>query len=203
MKTRLLMGLLALTLTFSSAAAELDLAAAAMSGMEASFTHRFTAKGFKNSQVEHGTVAFGPLPRMKWSYTSPERKLFVFDGTTSWFYVPGDRQVTTGRVTDARKREIPFLLIGDPAARQKHFEVREVKRGRSVVTTLKPRDGASIVRSVDVTTSASTHRIERIEYVDRDGNRTSFELSGYKARTLAADAFRFTPPAGVEVIRAD
>lgn len=198
------MGLLAVSLFGATAsAAELDLAAAAMAGTEANFTHRFTAKGFRNSQVEHGTVVFGTLPRMKWSYTSPEKKLFVFDGSTSWFYVPGDRQVTTGRVNDARKREIPFLLLGDPAARQKYFDVRENRRGRSIVTTLKPRDTAAVVRSVDVTTSASTHRIERIEYVDRDGNRTSFDLSGYRTRAAGAEAFRFSPPAGVEVIRAD
>ena len=190
-------------LPFQAIAAELDLAAAAMSGTEASFTHRFTARGFKTSQVEHGTVAFGPLPKMKWSYTSPEKKLFVFDGSTSWFYVPADRQVTTSRVTEARKQEIPFLLLGDPAARQKHFEVRETRRGARVVTTLRPRAGGALVRSVDVTTSAATHQIERIEYVDRDGNRTSFDLSGYHRRPLAGDAFQFSPPAGVQVIRAD
>lgn len=194
---------LAAAVPLTAATGELDRAAAAMSGTEASFTHQFTPKGFKTSQVERGTVVFGSMPRMKWTYTSPERKVFVFDGSTSWFYVPEDRQVTTSRITDARKREIPFLLIGDPAARGKHFEVREARRGGRVVITLRPRDTSSVVRSVDVTTSAETHRIERIEYVDRDGNRTSFELSGYHRRAAAADEFRFSPPAGVQVVRAD
>jgi len=186
-----------------AAPVELDRAAAAMSGMEASFTHRFTAKGFKNSQVESGSVVFGALPAMRWSYSKPEQKLFVFDGSNSWFYVPADKQVTQGRVTDARKRELPFLLLGDPAARDKHFVVKQQNRGGSVVTTLQPREKGSLVRTVTVTIAPSTHLIQRIEYTDRDGNHTSFDFSGYHRRAASAGTFSFSPPAGVQVIRAD
>jgi outer membrane lipoprotein carrier protein len=198
-----LAALLSVALGVTAAPIELDRAAAAMSGMEASFSHRFTAKGFKTSQVENGTVVFGALPKMRWSYASPEQKLFVFDGTNSWFYVPGDKQVTTGRVTDARRRELPFLLIGDPAARERVFVVKEQKRGGNVVTTLQPRDKASVIRTVTVTIAPSTHLIQRIDYTDRDGNQTSFSFSGYHRRAAAADTFTFAPPAGVQVIRAD
>ena len=187
----------------SAAEIELDRAAAAMSGMEASFTHRFTAKGFKNPQVESGSVVFGALPMMRWTYTRPEEKLFVFDGSSSWFYVPADKQVTLGRVNDARKRELPFLLLGDPAARERYFVVKQQNRGGSVVTTLTPRDKASIVRTVTVTIAPSTHLIQSIDYTDRQGNRTSFSFSGYHRRAASAGTFRFDPPAGVQVIRAD
>jgi outer membrane lipoprotein carrier protein len=168
------------------AASALDNAARAMSGMEASFTHRFTAKGFKTSQVENGTVVFGALPKMRWSYSKPEQKLFVFDGTSSWFYVPADKQVTLGRVTEARKRELPFLLLG-----------------KSIVTTLQPRDKSAVVKTVSVTIAPSTNLIQRIEYTDRDGNHTAFDFSGYHKRAASADTFTFKPPAGVQVINAD
>ena len=181
----------------------LDNAAKAMSGMEASFSHRFTAKGFKTAQSESGTVIFGDLPRMRWTYTAPEAKTFVFDGTSSWFYVPADKQVTTGRVTESRKRELPFLLIGDPASRDRAFVVKEQKRGSSVVTTLTPRAKGSIMRSVTVTIAPATNLIQSIEYSDRDGNRTSFHFSGYHKRAASADLFRFTAPAGVQVVNAD
>jgi outer membrane lipoprotein carrier protein len=189
--------------TLTAAPLELDRAASAMSGMEASFTHRFTAKGFKNAQVESGSVVFGALPMMRWSYAHPEEKLFVFDGTTSSFYVPGDKQVTVGRVTEARRRELPFLLIGDPIARDRAFAVRQQSKGGAIVTTLQPRDASSLVRAVTVTISASTHLISGIEYTDREGNQTSFDFSGYHRRAAPAELFRFNPPAGVQVIRAD
>lgn len=186
-----------------AATIELDRAAAAMNGMEASFTHRFTAKGFKTSQVESGSVVFGDLPKMRWSYASPEKKVFVFDGTNSWFYVPADKQVTQGRVSDARKRELPFLLLGDAAARDKHFVVKQQKRGANIVTTLSPRDPRALVRAVTVTINPSTHLIQAIDYTDREGNRTSFSFSGYHRRAASTDTFTFRPPAGVQVIRAD
>jgi chaperone LolA len=195
--------LLFAALTVQAAPIALDNAAKAMSGMEASFTHRFTAKGFKTSQSESGTVVFGDLPRMRWSYTAPEKKVFVFDGTNSWFYVPADKQVTTGRVTEARKRELPFLLIGDPVARDRAFVVKQQNRGGKIVTTLQPRDKSSIMRSVTVTIAPSTNLIQSIDYTDRDGNSTSFHFSGYHKRAASADTFRFSAPAGVQVINAD
>ena len=189
--------------SLAAAPLELDRAASAMSGMEASFTHRFTAKGFKTSQIENGSVVFGKLPAMRWSYSAPEQKLFVFDGSNSWFYVPGDKQVTVARVDDARKRELPFLLLGDTSARDKYFSVKEQKRGNAVVTTLQSRNPSALVKSVTVTIAPTTHLIQRIEYADREGNRTSFDFSGYHRRAASADTFRFAPPAGVQVIRAD
>ena len=205
MNLRVITFSIALLIAAAAGAAEIELdrAAAAMSGMEASFTHRFTAKGFRNSQVESGSVVFGDLPKMRWSYSTPEKKLFVFDGAQSWFYVPADRQVTLGRVTDARKRELPFLLLGDAAARDRHFIVKQQSRRGAVVTTLQPRDVRALVRSVTVTIDPATHLIRRIEYADREGNRTSFDFSGYRRRTASADTFRFDAPAGVQVIRAD
>ncbi|HEX2061360.1 MAG TPA: outer membrane lipoprotein chaperone LolA [Thermoanaerobaculia bacterium] len=198
-----LMSALLLAVPAQAATFELDRAAAAMSGMEASFTHRFTAKGFKNAQVESGTVVFGKLPAMRWSYSKPEEKLFVFDGNNSWFYVPADKQVTVGRVDDARKRELPFLLLGDAAARDQHFVVKEQKRGNAIVTTLQPRNKAAAVKSVTVTIAPSTHLIQSIAYTDRDGNQTQFSFSGYHRRAAPAGTFTFAPPAGVQVVRAN
>ena len=186
-----------------AAPAELDRAAAAMAGTEASFTHSFTPKGFKNSQIERGTVTFGAPPMMRWSYTAPDQKLFVFDGSRSWFYVPADRQVTVSSVDDARKRELPFLLLGDAAARNKHFVLKERTQRGAVVTTLQSRNAAAAIRTVTLTTDAATHQVRRIEYSDRDGNRTAFDFSGYHPQRASADTFRFTPPAGVQIIKAD
>jgi chaperone LolA len=139
---------------------------------------------------------------MRWSYTSPESKLFVFDGNKSWFYVPADKQVTVGVIDDARKRELPFLLIGDPAARDRYFLVKESQRGGAVMTTLQPRDRGAMVRDITVTSDASTHTISRIDYSDREGNRTSFDLSGYHPAAAGAETFHFTPPAGTQVVNA-
>jgi outer membrane lipoprotein carrier protein len=193
------------TLLFATAinAAEIDKAPAAIAGKQAVFTQRFTPKGFKNAQVESGTVLFGALPQMRWTYSKPEEKLFVFDGSRSWFYVPADKQVTIASLDGQKRRDLPFLVIGDPAARARSFVVKEQTRGGDVITTLQPRDASGLLRSIAVTTSAATHLIQSVEYTDREGNRTVFELSGYHPAPASADVFRFSPPAGVQTVNAD
>ncbi len=192
---------LVLLLVISTAAAyasEIDKAAAAMAGTEASFTQRFTPKGFTRSQVENGTVVFGPLPMMRWTYAKPEEKVFVFDGTNSWFYVAADKQVTVAQIDDRRRSELPFLLIGDAAARTRLFDVKE--SGNRI--TLQPKSASGAIRSVALTIAPATHLIQQLEYSDREGNRTVFEFSGFQRRATPADLFRFTAPAGVQIVNA-
>jgi chaperone LolA len=191
---------LSLSLAIPLHAAELDRAAAALAGNEARFTQQFTPKGFKTAPAESGTVIFGTLPMMRWTYTRPEEKLFVFDGGHSWFYVPADKQVTVTALDAARRSELPFLLIGDPAARDRNFVVRESARGGSTVVTLQPRSASAMIRSVVVTIAADTHLIRRVDYTDREGNQTSFELADMHKRAVSNDLFHFTPPAGVQVV---
>lgn len=194
--------ILALTLTASTAsAAELDRAAAALAGTQAQFTQRFTPKGFKNSQVDSGSVVFGTLPMMRWNYTRPEEKVFVFDGTRSWFYLPAEKQVTVTSVDEQRRGELPFLVIGDPSARERRFLVREASQGGSTITTLQARDASAMIRTITITIVPGTHAIQRVSYSDRDGNETTFDFSGFTKKTVTADFFHFTPPAGVEVVQ--
>jgi outer membrane lipoprotein carrier protein len=181
--------------------AELDRAAATLAGTEAQFSQRFTPKGFKNSQVESGTVVFGSLPMMRWSYSRPEQKVFVFDGHRSWLYIPAEKQVTVATLDEERRSELPFLVIGDPAARDRHFVVRETTQGSSIVTTLQPRAASAMIRNVTITIAAATHVIQRVTYTDREGNETTFDFSNSSRRNVTPDFFRFTPPTGVEVVQ--
>jgi len=198
MRTTLLV--ISLTLAVSLRAAEIDRAAAALAGTEATFTQSFTPKGFTKPQTESGTVVFGTLPMMRWSYASPEEKLFVFDGERSWFYVPGDKQVTVTRLDGARRAELPFLLVGDSAARDKNFVTSEKTQGNVVVSRLTPRSASAMIRSISVEIDRNTHLIRRVAYTDREGNQTAFNLTFRRKRPEAAAFFRFIPPAGVQVV---
>ena len=198
-KAILLISFIALS-SLAAGAAELDRIAAAAAGSEASFTQRFTPKGFSNAQTESGSVIFGPLPVMRWSYAAPEEKIFVFDGKRSWFYVPSDKQVTVASIDDDKRAELPFLLIGDASARERLFNIKESASGSNIVTTLQPKSGSAQIRSVTVTSSASTHALQRIEYSDRDGNRTTFDFSGFHKRSTTPALFTFTAPEGVQTV---
>lgn len=178
----------------------LELAVHSSSGWKADFTQRFTPHGFKTAQVERGTVVFGPAPRMRWNYSAPEAKTFVFDGTTSWLYSPADRQVTVTRLDESHKREIPFLLISDPASLHRHFTIQERVREGLVVAEVRPRSRSAAVREVTVWIDATGNRIRSLAYTDRQGNRTVFDFAAYRKAAKSDLAFQFTPPPGVDVV---
>jgi chaperone LolA len=182
-------------------AAELDRAAASLAGTEADFVQSFTPKGFRNSQTESGVVVFGELPRMRWEYQKPEAKLFVFDGVQSWFYLPEDKQVTVSKLDDARRRELPFLVIGDSAERSREFDLTERQEHGTIIASLQPKGEAAMIRDITITILQSDHTIRKVQYADREGNRTIFSFSGFRKHAATPETFRFEPPRDVQVVQ--
>jgi chaperone LolA len=168
-------------------------------GTQAEFVQRFTPKGFKKEQVERGSVLFGSAPQMRWNYTAPDQKLFVFDGQTSWFYTPAERQVLVTRLDDAARRNLPFAFLWDPAA-SRAYEVTERNEQDAVRIRMKSKDGRAELREIDLLVARNNSLIRRLEYTDRQGNRTVFEFSNFRRSNPSADQFRFVAPRGVEVV---
>lgn len=194
--------LIALSLSATVASAsELDRAVAVLPGTQAQFSQKFTPRGFRTAQTESGSVVFGTPPLMRWSYVKPEEKLFVFDGARSWFYVPAEKQATVTSLDASRRGELPFLILGDPSARARNFDVRESRRGKSLVTTLQPKAAGAAIRNIAVSIDPATHLLQRLEYTDRDGNQTAFEFSLFQKISAPDETFHFTAPAGVHVIQ--
>jgi outer membrane lipoprotein carrier protein len=146
-------------------------------------------------------VIFGASPKMRWAYAKPEAKTFVFDGATSWFYVPSDRQVSVNRLSEKDRQGLPFLLLADASALSKNYVVKESRRGDVVTTNLTSRDPASMIRQITVTTSARARTVSKLEYSDRQGNKTEFTFSGYQKVASSPEQFTFVAPAGVQVVR--
>lgn len=172
-----------------------------MSGRQAEFIHSFTPKGFKNAQVERGSVVFGAPPMMRWSYVAPEEKVFVFDGTTSWLYSKADQQVTVNQLTDQNRKNLPFLFLADPKKIADHYRMRERASGIWVVSTLKALDKEAAVQEIEALFSSEDYLIRKLQYVDRQGNKTVFELNAFRPAKTTAETFLFKPPAGVEVVK--
>lgn len=182
------------------AAGELERAIKAMSGTQANFVQKFTLKGFKKEQRESGKVIFGAPPQMRWSYAGAERRVFVFDGTTSWLYTPGDKQVVVRTLSDGEKRELPLAFLWNGGS-TRNYNVRESRSGNSIQVRLAPKSGSAPLKDIRLNIDARDHRIRTLDYTDRNGNRTVFEFSGYSTAATSGDTFRFQPPAGVTVVK--
>jgi len=182
------------------AVAILTKAVAATNQTKADFTQRFTPKGFSREQVEAGSVVFGRLPEMRWSYTTPESKTFVFDGTTSWFYSAEDQQLTIHKLTDGEKRDLPLVVLSDPAQGLSAYEITSKQTGTTVRIELRPKDSAATIRNCVVTVDAARGTISGLEWDDREGNHTVFEFTTLGPAEIGPDSFRFEAPPGTEVV---
>ncbi|MGK2859486.1 MAG: LolA family protein [Thermoanaerobaculia bacterium] len=165
-------------------------------GSSAQFVQKFLPKGFKKEKVERGSVVFGELPTMRWTYAEPERKEFVFDGITSWLWVPADRQVTVHELTEDERAALPFFALSDPSRIDAQFTMSTSGR----TTTLKARDRNAMLAEIRVEAS-SDGRLSKLRYVDSQGNATTFEFSGFTPSKAGRESFTFVPPAGADVVR--
>ena len=58
--------------------------------LQACFTETYSGAGL--TRTESGTLLLKKPGRMRWDYEQPRPKLFITDGSTAWFYVPGERR---------------------------------------------------------------------------------------------------------------
>src|SRR6185503_14502962 len=59
----------------------------------ADFVQTYKSAALGRELVERGTLQLKRPGRMRWEYVHPEKKTFVSDGKSFYFYVPAERQV--------------------------------------------------------------------------------------------------------------
>jgi outer membrane lipoprotein carrier protein len=93
-----------------SLAARVDRRYDHMHTLQARFTETYTGAGM--SRTESGTLLLKKPGRMRWDYGQPRPKLFLSDGQTAWFYVPGERQArrTPVKQLDDLRSPLRYLL---------------------------------------------------------------------------------------------
>jgi outer membrane lipoprotein-sorting protein len=78
--------------------------------LKAVFLERYS-EGRQQVRVESGTAYFSRPGRMRWEYEEPEKKLFLTDGKTAWFYVPSDHTVTRAPMKESSDWRTPLALL--------------------------------------------------------------------------------------------
>jgi outer membrane lipoprotein carrier protein len=177
-----------------------------MQSLEAQFTETYRGAGM--ARDESGTLWLKRPGKMRWDYRDPRPKLFISDGKTAWFYVPGDQQVRKASVKKLDDLRSPIRYLLGKTKLEKEFT------GLSLAPDVKPLDPADVVlRGVpkgmedrvsqvllEITPDS---QIRAITIDEADGSTTQFRLSGQKQNLQLADSrFRFIPPPGVETVEA-
>jgi outer membrane lipoprotein carrier protein len=176
-----------------------------MKSLRAEFTEVYSGGGMRRS--ESGTLWIKKPGKMRWDYSSPQKKIFVTDGTTAWFYVPGERQArrTPLKKLDDLRSPLRYLL-----GRSK---LEKELRGLSLAPDIRPETaGGVVLRGIPVGMEDHISQVllesdrqgflRRIVMEELDGSRSEFRLENQKENVAVGDAeFSFRPPAGVEVLQ--
>ena len=182
--------------------------------LKASFFESYGESGGRHI-AESGTVYFSRPGRMRWEYESPEKKLFLVDGTNAWFYVPADRTASRAKVKESSDWRTPIaLLAGKADLNELCREVRLVDPAGPGATGERPlAAGDSVLRcdpkgeenggdasSVILEVNAQDYLVRVI--IHQAGNvETEFRFGNWQEDIPVAESqFHFQPPPGVSVV---
>lgn len=175
--------------------------------LQTEFTENY--RGLGVARTESGTLWLKRPGRMRWEYREPREKLFVTDGKTAWFYLPGERQVRRAPVKKLDDLRSPLRYLLGKSRLEKEFGGLAIAEGTTPTaegnTVLRglPRMMQDRVREVLLEVTAKG-RIVRIVISELDESTTEFRFRNLVENpAMSEDRFRFSPPEGAEVIDAE
>jgi outer membrane lipoprotein carrier protein len=172
----------------------------------ADFTHTYEGGVLKKKSVERGTVQIKKPGRMRWDYTSPDKKLFVADGRKVYSYIPADKQVIVNDMPAGDEATTAVLFLTGRGNLTRDFTVSyatDAATPDTLALRLEPhqkqRDYDWLILVVD----RRTLQIRGLTAADQQGGRSSFAFTSYRENTGVPDkTFEFKIPRGVDVITA-
>jgi outer membrane lipoprotein carrier protein len=212
-KAALVMGLVCLLAqvaladeTANKIAAGVDKKYNALQTFKADFVESYRGAGVERQ--ESGTLSLKRPGRMRWDYVQPTQKLFVSDGKTAFFYVPGERQARKTEVKKLDDLRSPLRYLLGKTKLQKEFDNLVVadavrpKTAGNVVLSGVPKNMADRVSKVLFEISPQS-QIERIIIEEVDGTTTEFQFTNMVENVnIPEEQFHFKAPDGVETIQA-
>jgi outer membrane lipoprotein carrier protein len=171
----------------------------------ADFEHVYEGGVLRKKVTERGTVIVRKPGQMRWTYAAPEKKEFVSDGRKLYSYIPEDKQVIVSAIPPADEASSPALFLAG-----KGSITRDFTPSHASVPGLGPdEDAVQLVpkRPQDeydwlvLVVARGSLDLRRLVTSDAQGGTSTFVFSRFRENVpLAADAFTFKIPRGVEVI---
>ena len=196
--------------------------------LKAVFLERYT-EGRSAVRVESGTAFFSRPGRMRWEYEEPEKKLFLSDGRTVWFYVPSDHTVTRAPMKESSDWRTPLSLLtgkadigklcskveiepNSPAANIGDITLRCTPKGalpagaqNGAHTSAQPLtpDDAGEIREILLEVDQKNSWLSAVVIRQRGGVEIEYRFGKWEANLpLDEVLFHFSAPKGVAVVDA-
>ena len=164
----------------------------------ARFTQTVTSPDGAKQKSSSGSFEFSRPNRFRFAYAKPFEQTIVADGEKVWIYDKDLNQASSRRIGQALGATPAALLAG--GSLEKDFDLGNLpaKDGLEWAEARpKAKDGA--FQSVRIGFKGKD--LAALEIVDSFGQRSLLRFETFQANgTIAPETFRFTPPAGADVI---
>ena len=167
--------------------------------VRADFAQIVVAKNGRKPQKSSGVMMFARHGKFRWQIEQPYSQLLVGDGDKVWIYDPELRQVTVKKVGTALGGSPAALLAGDDSL-DKNFTLSEagIREGNEWLEAM-PKSSDSGFEKIRL--GFSGNELKAMELFDNFGQTTTLLFARLERNPpLAPVLFRFTPPAGADVI---
>lgn len=167
--------------------------------LRAEFAQAVIAKSGRKPQQSSGIVAISRPGKLRWEIQKPYPQLVVGDGEKIWIHDPELQQVTVRKAGQAIGGSPAALLSGSNEL-ERNFTLKEAGESDGMVwVEATPKANDSGFERVRLGFSGSD--LKAMELLDSFGQTTLVRFSRLeKNPALPASTFRFTPPAGADVV---
>ena len=173
--------------------------------LRADFEQTYVSGG--RTRIETGTVYFARGGPMRWDYRQPNGKIFLSDGKSLLLYIPDEKQLTRTPLKSSEDVRVPFRLLLSRLNLRRVFSRIEFANDawehdpadRVLRAFPKPgfeEDYRQVLIEID-----PQFDIRRLDVLYPDQSVMVFRFDKLARNVpLSPSIFRFTPPAGTEII---
>lgn len=200
----ILFSLLTPVAAHAGALAQLQAFSQGARSLSARFEQQTTDDQGQRKPPSRGLLMLQVPGRLRWEYQAPYRQLIVSDGKTLWVYDP-DLAQATRRPLGSAMAAGPLGLLTDPSALQRSFIVSELPTTEDGLEWLRltPKDAGEEAGFQRAELGFDRDRLQRMRLTDTLGQTSEFRFSDWQRNPVfASGLFRFTPPAGADVVDA-
>ncbi len=164
----------------------------------AQFTQTVTSPDGAKKKSSIGSFDFERPNRFRFAYAKPFEQTIVADGEKVWIYDRDLNQVSSRRITQALGATPAALLSG--GSLDKDFDLANLpSRDGLDWAEAKPKATDGAFQSVRVGFRGKD--LAALEIIDSFAQKSLLRFDAFAANApIAAETFRFTPPAGADVI---
>ncbi len=164
----------------------------------AAFTQVVTSPDGVKKKNSSGTFEFARPNRFRFAYLKPFEQLIVADGQKVWIFDTDLNQASSRKLSAALGNTPAALLAGGSLDKDFDLSALPAKDGLDWAQAM-PRTKEGAFQSMRI--GFKGRELAAVEIVDSFGQRSLLQFTQFAANpSLPADSFKFTPPAGADVI---